>query len=252
MKPIKEFTYKGYRSLLETALGSGYTFVNFAEAQKAQQHRFCILRHDIDADLNAAYEMARIESELNIKSTYFLMLRSPVYNLFSRANHTLTKKIMNLGHHIGIHYDEGFYADETDLNELLSSETAVFRNMFGIDIDVVSFHQPGPRIISNEIKVKGLINTYDKENMKGITYISDSNKIWKEDDAWEIFSNSKHSKLHLLIHPMWWMTDQDLSTEEIWSRVIARHFKREEKQICETERAYGREREIIIRPFPKN
>ncbi|HKC66856.1 MAG TPA: hypothetical protein VKG26_01370, partial [Bacteroidia bacterium] len=107
-------------------------------------------------------------------------------------------------------------------------------------------HQPSLKVINNEIKIKKFINTYDKEDLAGIIYISDSNKVWKESTPWDIFSQSKYKKLHLLIHPMWWMTNEDLPTEEIWSKTIISNFKREEKQVCSTERAYGQVRKILV------
>jgi len=52
-----------------------------------------LLRHDVDVDVGAALEMAKVEKSLGVSSTYFLMLRPPVYNLMSRHNHQAVKKI---------------------------------------------------------------------------------------------------------------------------------------------------------------
>ena len=247
---IKEFTYKGYTSLLETALANKYAFISFTEA-KSTAEKFCMLRHDVDADLKAAHEMATIEAGLNIKSTYFIMLRSPIYNLFSRSNHDLLKKIINLGHNIGLHFDEAFKAKDKDLNDLINEEALIIEKMFDKKINVVSFHQPGPKIISNEIKISNFINTYDKKDLEGIHYISDSNKVWKNETPWETFETSGFKKLHLLIHPMWWMLDKEDSTENIWTKTIINNLKREQEQVYTTERAYGVKREFIIKPSDK-
>ncbi|MBS1646328.1 MAG: hypothetical protein JST67_03185 [Bacteroidetes bacterium] len=243
---IKKFTFNGYKSLLETALKNEYQFINFSEANTSTFNRKCILRHDVDVSIDAACEMAKIEHSLSVKSTYFLMLRSPVYNLFSRSNHNLVNKIINLGHSIGIHYDEAFYAKEKNLNDLIREEIEIIQNMFEIEIKTLSFHQPSKKIINNEIKINNLINTYDKGDMNGFNYISDSNKTWKESTLWDIFKQRKYSNLHLLIHPLWWMTKEDLPTEELWSKNIISNFKREEKQIISTERAYGTERNMAL------
>ncbi|HXU27880.1 MAG TPA: hypothetical protein VN698_11670 [Bacteroidia bacterium] len=246
MQPIKEFTYKGYTNLLEIALNVGYDFVSFSDVKTTTSKKFCVLRHDIDASLNAAYEMASIEAKLGIKATYFIMLRSPIYNLFSRTNHQFVQKIIDLGHEIGIHYDEGFYAKKKELNSLIEEEALILQNMFEKEIGVVSFHQPSLKIINNELKINKFINTYDRQDLDGVTYISDSNKVWKESTPWEIFDQSKYLKMHLLIHPMWWMINDELSTEEIWSKTIVSNFKQEEKQVHSTERAYGDERDMFI------
>ena len=53
--------------------------------------------------------------------------------------------------------------------------------------------------------------------------------------------------MQLLIHPIWWMTAQEDTTENLWSRSIINNFKREEQQIFLTERAYGAKREIFLK-----
>ena len=243
----KEFTHKGYTSLLQAALDNKYHFVNFQSLKVDNNEKICVMRHDIDVDLNAAYEMAKIEASVNVKSTYFLMLRSPVYNLFSRSNHRLVNEIIQLGQEIALHYDEAFYSKEIPLNELINEEATIIENMFGKKIHVVSFHQPSIKIVENVFKLENFINTYDKQDLKGIHYISDSNKVWKAETPWDIFENSIYKKMQLLIHPIWWMTAQEDTTENLWSRSIINNFKREEQQIFLTERAYGAKREIFLK-----
>ena len=42
-----------------------------------------ILRHDVDSSLKAALTMAKIEYDLDIQSTYFILFTSDFYNPFS-------------------------------------------------------------------------------------------------------------------------------------------------------------------------
>ncbi|WP_299455597.1 hypothetical protein [uncultured Microscilla sp.] len=240
------FTLSTYSKTLETALNSGYEFTSFDD-HKNEKSLVCLLRHDIDVDLEAAFEMAKVEAKLGIKSTYFLMLRSPVYNLFSRHNQVFVQKIIDMGHFIGLHYDEGFQGgDHLDLENWIDFEAKVIEQNFNVKIEVVSFHQPSHRILNNEIKLSNFINTYDKEQLAHFHYISDSNKVWKEQHPLNIFKEKTYSKLHLLIHPMWWFTPQDLSTEIIWDNSIRRNLQNAQLQILNTERAYGQARDFII------
>src|SRR5687768_7300106 len=104
-----EFTYNGYREILRNALKSDFKFVLFSERNNYPNEKTCLLRHDIDCDLGAAFEISCIEKELGIVSTFFIMLRSPLYNPFSRENNELIKKITDNGSCISLHYDEGYY-----------------------------------------------------------------------------------------------------------------------------------------------
>ena len=66
--------------------------------------------------------MAKIEHKFGVKATYFFMLRSPFYNIFTRANNEAVKEIIKLGHNIGLHYDEGYAAKDERLQELIDEE----------------------------------------------------------------------------------------------------------------------------------
>ena len=69
------FSPEGYRKIIEYGLEKGYKFISFKDFEKNKhQEKICILRHDIDLSLDLAFEMAEYEYELNIKSTYFILL----------------------------------------------------------------------------------------------------------------------------------------------------------------------------------
>jgi len=208
-----------------------------------------VLRHDIDADPGAAFELATIEAEMGIEATFFLMLRSPIYNVFSRANPTYVRGIIEMGHTIGLHYDEGFWpGDRHTLEEWIRGEADFLGATFGVEINAVSFHQPGPRVLNNDFKLPGFINTYDRIDMAGLHYVSDSSKVWRGADIVSIFSERMYPRIQLLIHPMWWMTDADEPGSVIWEKVLTASFLRAQEQLLQTERAYGGRREFVIVP----
>jgi hypothetical protein len=244
----KEFTPEGYRSLIEIALGNGYDFISFNETKNFSGKKFCLFRHDIDADLEAAKKLSAIEQSYNVKATYFLMLRSPVYNLFGRYNHRCVEELLKNGHEIALHYDEAFYPENNKpLQELVEIEAGVLEKMFGQKIQVVSFHQPGPKVLNNEIKLKSLINTYDRSDMEGIFYISDSNMIWKNKTAWDLFLDANEPRIQLLTHPMWWMGDGTQNTHALWDKALLDNMNRTLDQVISTEAAFGEKRGIQIK-----
>lgn len=230
---------KNYINLLKTLITNNYKFESFDNRNKYE--KIVLLRHDIDVNLNYALKLAEIEKELNIKATYFLMLRSPMYNLFSRSNLKIVKKIIELGHHIGLHFDT-FGLENDKIQETIDFEINTLNKLLSVTISTVSFHQPCESILNNKIKIDK-INTYDKNDMKDIFYISDSNANL---NILHIENLINEKKLHILIHPIWWINDNFISTKENWNKAIIDNFKREEEQLLLTERAYGGERCLKI------
>jgi hypothetical protein len=232
--------FDNYNLLLKSCKDSNYDFVDFCQINQTTK-KSIVIRHDIDFSPMLALKMAKTEHEMGVKSTYFFMPRSPFYNLFTRTNNEVVKEVLELGHNIGLHYDEGYAAREGSLQELIDKEIKMLENNFDIKIAVVSFHQPSERIISNEISISQ-INTYDNKYFKDIKYLSDSNMNFKEDPI-SIITSSMFEKIQLLIHPMWWMI-KGKSTKEKFANTIKLNFEIEQKQILSTERSYGEGKKI--------
>ena len=82
---MKELTYSNYKTLI-TTLKEDYNFTCFSKIKFSNEpiEKKVLLRHDIDLSLEKALEMAEIEAELGVPAVYFLFLRSPFYNIFSK------------------------------------------------------------------------------------------------------------------------------------------------------------------------
>jgi hypothetical protein len=233
---MSDMNTDAYKNLLNMALSSGYDFIPFNKAEFKSNTYQCLLRHDIDVDLEAALNIATIEASLGIKSTFFFMLRSPVYNLMSRYNTRDLMKIMDMGHHVGLHFDAGFIAYDNTVDQI-NMEIKILEQITGKKVSVVSFHQP---IIHEVRKINehNFINTYEKSLGDEFFYISDSNMQWKNKPAIDFFRQKTYKKIQLLIHPIWWNEDQS-DTQEIWDIAIKRNCEKMGKQLIETERAIG-------------
>lgn len=236
------FTHNHYKEILQLALEKGYSFVSFNEVVNSNNNKFCLLRHDVDADLIAALKMARIENELGIRSTYFFMLRSPLYNLFSRDNYRMALEIIRLGHFVGLHFDEGFVEDKTQTEEIIRKELKILSVTLDTEITIFSVHQPSEEMIKNPIRLKNIINTYDFELFKDIFYLSDSNMTWKSHLPEEVFEKELFRKIQLLVHPMWWVGDGNQNTKQLWNKAIKNNHIMTMNQLISTERAFGEPR----------
>jgi len=107
-----DFTLKAYIHLLQTLKSRNYTFLpfsNYIQLNKqtplssvalAKENRpFIILRHDIDKQPKNALRFAQIEHEHGIKGTYYFRAVPLSWN------ERIIKKIHDLGHEIGYHYE---------------------------------------------------------------------------------------------------------------------------------------------------
>ena len=102
-----QFTYQAYRNLLKQLRKKGYAFRNYHNYKENVQ--CVILRHDIDNHLAQAVRLAELEADEGVSSTCFVLLRTDFYNPASKTGQTALRRIQNLGHEIGLHFDEMAY-----------------------------------------------------------------------------------------------------------------------------------------------
>lgn len=243
------FTLEEYRYILACALQSEYRFIRFSEIRDLARNGqlLCCLRHDCDNDLSAAASMARLEQGMGVRSTYFLMLRSAMYNVLSIPNGELVRQIIRGGHEIGCHVDEQCYPDTTaaQMSARVDSERTLLSHEFGVPVSVVSFHQPSRVALDNRIRLN-CINTYDRGDMDNFHYISDSNTVWKEGRPSQIFRNREYSRLQLLIHPEWWTRDK-MALRQKWNQMLRDNFELVQQSLLGREKTYTQRQEIGFR-----
>jgi len=200
------FTLKHYEEICKIIIHSKYKLCFFND--DIQSSRFIVvLRHDIDQSIEQALRIAKIENNYNIKSTFFLWLRSPFYNIFEKKYTDIIYNIIELGHQIGLHFDESVYKieNEKDLNKFIEKEINLVKIYFSVNIYAVSMHKPSKTLLNSDVKLDKYINTYEKKFFRDLKYISDSRRTWKEGCVCKKLNPEIYPKLHLLIHPFWWV-----------------------------------------------
>ncbi|MFB6340633.1 hypothetical protein ACE1ET_02870 [Saccharicrinis sp. FJH62] len=94
-----DFTLKIYRQLLEALQQKGYQFQTFAEYIKSPENKVVILRHDVDLLPGNSQQLAHIQSDKNIKGSYYFRAVPESWN------EDIIEDISNAGHEIGYHYE---------------------------------------------------------------------------------------------------------------------------------------------------
>jgi hypothetical protein len=242
-----EFSANSYRRLIGAISDGGYRTIRFGEVQSEANRngKTWLLRHDVDVSMDFAYEMGQVERELGVRATYFVMLRSPMYNLMSFHSLKVLGALQQLGHEIGLHFDANELAPGETARARLATDMDILARLIGHPIGAFSFHQPSRAIIDERIDLPGVINTYHPTHLAGYKYLSDSNRIWRDVDPFQVVSAGE-PRVHLLTHPVWWFA-QGSGTEDCWDEAIQVNFDRTQGQLVARERAYGPPREMLLR-----
>lgn len=200
-------------------------------------HDRLYLRHDVDHDILRATDMARLEADNGIRSTYFLLPTAPYFD-YSPKFVTEVEKLGELGHMIGLHNNAltEHIRDSKPLTRCISDPLDFLRKCVGT-VNMTASH--GDKFIirkklvnyqmwkeSNRpwngptlsLKSYGLKEAYFEPRA---AYLSDTGGKWRggriegqafEDAFGEVnpietiqhFNRTDEGILHLLIHPFWW------------------------------------------------
>jgi hypothetical protein len=197
------FSLDKYRELVVDFLDRGYRVVGFDDADPAQRH--LILRHDVDMSIQAAAEVAAIEAVLGVSASYFVLLRSEMYNPWAPANAADLARIADMGHAIGLHFDASLYGELEDLEPAAEAECAALEAMLGRPVAVVSFHRASPPLRGRAGRVAGRRHAYEPVFFQEMGYCSDSRGGWNHGDPLSHEAVAAGRALQLLIHPIWWV-----------------------------------------------
>ncbi|ABE51683.1 hypothetical protein [Methanococcoides burtonii] len=98
---IRDFTLSKYRELLETIVDTEYEPIAVIDHFNSGRvdNKCIILRHDVDRVVQRSLDMARLENEYGIRSTYYFRHTPDVFKP------EFMHKIADLGHEVGFHYE---------------------------------------------------------------------------------------------------------------------------------------------------
>ena len=198
-----EFSLAGYRALLAGLFEHGYSARDFSNYDAGSSH--LILRHDIDMSISAACEVAALERDIGVTSTYFVLLRSELYSPFSESGRAELIKLVELGHEVGLHLDASLYADDTAaLDEAAAWECDLLERLIGRPVRIISLHRPAQSLINTQNTLGRRPHTYQQRYFSDIGYCSDSRGAWGYGHPYEHQAVQNKSALQLLTHPIWW------------------------------------------------
>lgn len=198
-----QFTFEGYKHLIDLLIEKGYVIETYHTWENAE--RCAILRHDIDISLEKAVELARVEQELGVTSTYFALLTSDFYNPASKGNLEKLRAIQSMGHELGLHFDEKAYPEGTPEETVarILRERDILSSILETPVTTVSMHRPSRATLEADLEIPGMINSYGQTFFHDFKYLSDSRRHWRE-PVLDIVSSGEYDRLHILTHAFWY------------------------------------------------
>jgi UDP-GlcNAc3NAcA epimerase len=245
------FTYTHYRRMLTSLQERGYAFAAFPEAEEllAWGEPFVLLRHDIDMEVEKAIALAEVEAELGVAATYFPMTSTEHYNVFSASASAAVRTILELGHHLGLHFDLAAHGTNGALSiaEACEQEAELLESWFEREIEIVSFHRPS-ETLTEDVELSRP-HTYLPLFHEPIRYFADSRGVWPRGEPTASPEFAEGRPLHVLVHPIWW-NERPLSPHEALMRFVDRRTDLLERSLaanCEVYRV-GRLAIVSARP----
>ena len=207
IKRMQICSLTAYRELLRLALSQGWTFCRY-ETDVRNLARALYLRHDVDYSLDSAVELARTNANLGVRGTFFLLLRSNLYNLLAPRNLKQARLLVDCGQDVGLHFAalDPPPQDPRDVLRLVQQELDLFRREIPQSRPIVAWHNPTAPWLQRfaDLELPQLVNVYHRTWTKDICYQSDSNLRNRPEDFATLLRRSTLRRLHLLFHPINW------------------------------------------------
>lgn len=212
------FPARQYEALIGELKGRGYQSVFLDEIVSQEPHMF--LRHDVDICPERALEMAEREHGLDVCATYYFLLSTRFYNLASAQGRSVLRRIGNLGHQIGLHFDVTQYEGGIDeVEEHAVHECAILEMLIEQPVKSISFHRPAPELLNRPDCYAGRRHCYEPAFFSDIGYVSDSNGGWHHGHPLEHAAIADGTAIQLLTHPIWWTSEDGKDVRSLLDRV---------------------------------
>ena len=211
------FHLSHYQDTLHRWSNAGYHLTSFKDFRKHENNsRILILRHDLDFRrcISSAVKMAAIEQSCGASASYFVRLHGEEYNPMEYSTYLSLKRIKQLGHEIGFHFEcheLAEVANEKELDVFLKGKT-ILETL--LDTDIVSACEHGDYHRFESTAFKRFFERFDQKSLgiqfdpydplyfSEMKYLSDSNQNWRDGCFCKHVGNFE--KVQVATHPGFW------------------------------------------------
>ncbi len=238
---LPDFSLDEYAGLIARLGDAGYRFAPAGSMRSDEPMRTLYLRHDVDLHLLHVDRMAELEASLGLSATYYVALTQP-YNVLSPENVKILRRLVALGHELGLHYDLVCYPTDPDAAlEHLEWEVSVLARVSDTAVRSICMHQPHTGL-ENLFAIGGRwLNPHDPRLARGLLYVSDSCRAWRDDSLLSCLGDEPPARVMLNTHPELWLDGTIVERERYLEDVVMHHAAQQPRRyIDETVRAAWR------------
>ena len=201
-----------YLEFLAKAKARGFSFVRFQDflpGRPQLPERYIILRHDVDFAPEYSLQMAQLEHEAGVASTFFVLVDGQFYNPLQKQVIEQLRQILQLGHEIGLHFAVSSSV-ETDLGREVALRLEILSALVGVPVRSFSQHDPVNAGFATVSLPQGHYECVDASSVirdNDLLYVSDSAMMWRRYTFDTALDEDRN--LCLLAHPHSWLHLQD-------------------------------------------
>ncbi len=201
-----------YLDFLAEAKARGFSFVRFQDflaGCPSLPQPYIALRHDIDFAPGYSLEMAQLEHEVGVTSTFFVLVDGHFYNPLQREVIRQLRQIHSLGHEIGLHFALST-AVEADIGKEVALRMDILSTIVGTPVRSFSQHDPvntGFVAIDLPQERYPCVDAREVINGNELLYVSDSAMMWRRYTFETALGEGRN--LCLLAHPHSWLHPQN-------------------------------------------
>jgi hypothetical protein len=180
-------------------------FADFLGEGPPAAGRYVALRHDIDFAPEHSVAMAELEHDAGVASTYFVLADGQFYNPLDPAVIRQLRRIVELGHEIGLHFAVA-HALHEDLGQEVAFRLALLSEIVGAPVRSYSQHDPvNAGFASIELPPGRVpcVDAYEVVRRHDLLYVSDSAMMWREHTFETALATDRN--LCLVAHPHSWL-----------------------------------------------
>jgi hypothetical protein len=202
-----------YCDFLAKARARGYSFVRFEDflpGAPPLPRRYIALRHDVDFAPRHSLEMAELEHDAGVTSTFFVLVDGQFYNPLGAEVVRQIRRIRSLGHEVGLHFAVSSAVDAGDIGKEVAFRLQVLSAIAGEPARSFSQHDPVNAGFASVtlppghpacVDVTRVIRDHD------LLYVSDSAMMWRRHTFESALDEERN--LCLLAHPHSWLHPRD-------------------------------------------
>jgi hypothetical protein len=170
--------------------------------------RTAYLRHDVDFHIQLVEPLAEVEQRAGVRATYYVLL-SQHYNAWQRDNRSVLRRLVDMGHEVGLHYDlETYPTDPEAARSQLRREVETLEMLVQEPVRTVVMHQPSLGGADIFLSVDEYVHPHDPRAGDGLMYVSDSCRGWRDDTLLRCWTDEAPPRLLLNTHPELWLAPE--------------------------------------------